>query len=229
MVMAVELSSSITAHGDGQYFIVLSILSLYYIKSLMLSSLFFISVIFLLFLDIDRFHFLCYHGLTLPSLCLFTCTLWLLSKLCVCLINITVYDSVWTQWTANGAEWTVMHIKWRCVKIRIWHCLVQYHSAMSYYALLVPAPEQFQCFALLNLALILSSVFVIFSGILQHPDGTVLKQLQPPPRGPREMQFYSMVISVHSESHTMTCRRRHRNMKTCKPFLIVFSLYPVSP
>ncbi|XP_068161712.1 inositol polyphosphate multikinase [Antennarius striatus] len=30
-------------------------------------------------------------------------------------------------------------------------------------------------------------------GILQHPDGTVLKQLQPPPRGPREMQFYSMV------------------------------------
>ena len=23
-------------------------------------------------------------------------------------------------------------------------------------------------------------------GILQHPDGTVLKQLQPPPRGPRE-------------------------------------------
>ncbi|XP_056325558.1 inositol polyphosphate multikinase [Danio aesculapii] len=32
-------------------------------------------------------------------------------------------------------------------------------------------------------------------GILQHPDGTVLKQLQPPPRGPREMQFYSMVYS----------------------------------
>ncbi|XP_018604754.2 inositol polyphosphate multikinase-like [Scleropages formosus] len=30
-------------------------------------------------------------------------------------------------------------------------------------------------------------------GILQHPDGTVLKQLQPPPRGPREMQFYCMV------------------------------------
>ncbi|XP_028651243.1 inositol polyphosphate multikinase [Erpetoichthys calabaricus] len=30
-------------------------------------------------------------------------------------------------------------------------------------------------------------------GILQHPDGTVLKQLQPPPRGPRELQFYSMV------------------------------------
>ncbi|XP_070782644.1 inositol polyphosphate multikinase isoform X2 [Enoplosus armatus] len=32
-------------------------------------------------------------------------------------------------------------------------------------------------------------------GILQHPDGTVLKQLQPPPRGPREMQFYSMVYT----------------------------------
>ncbi|KAG8435554.1 hypothetical protein GDO86_013478 [Hymenochirus boettgeri] len=32
-------------------------------------------------------------------------------------------------------------------------------------------------------------------GILQHPDGTVLKQLQPPPRGPRELNFYSMVFS----------------------------------
>ncbi|XP_069024639.1 inositol polyphosphate multikinase [Embiotoca jacksoni] len=32
-------------------------------------------------------------------------------------------------------------------------------------------------------------------GILQHPDGTVLKQLQPPPRGPRERQFYSMVYA----------------------------------
>ncbi|KAK9529941.1 hypothetical protein VZT92_011487 [Zoarces viviparus] len=32
-------------------------------------------------------------------------------------------------------------------------------------------------------------------GILQHPDGTVLKQLQPPPRGPREMQFYSTVYA----------------------------------
>ncbi|XP_051529724.1 inositol polyphosphate multikinase-like isoform X1 [Myxocyprinus asiaticus] len=32
-------------------------------------------------------------------------------------------------------------------------------------------------------------------GILQHPDGTVLKQLQPPPRGPREMKFYSMVYA----------------------------------
>uniref|UniRef100_A0A2K6ENN7 Kinase n=1 Tax=Propithecus coquereli TaxID=379532 RepID=A0A2K6ENN7_PROCO len=33
-------------------------------------------------------------------------------------------------------------------------------------------------------------------GILQHPDGTVLKQLQPPPRGPRELEFYNMVILV---------------------------------
>ncbi|XP_056889721.1 inositol polyphosphate multikinase isoform X2 [Takifugu flavidus] len=32
-------------------------------------------------------------------------------------------------------------------------------------------------------------------GILQHPDGTVLKQLQPPPRGPRELQFYNMVYA----------------------------------
>lgn len=39
------------------------------------------------------------------------------------------------------------------------------------------------------------SAFILFSaGILQHPDGTVLKQLQPPPRGPRELQFYNMVI-----------------------------------
>ncbi|RXM36361.1 Inositol polyphosphate multikinase [Acipenser ruthenus] len=34
-------------------------------------------------------------------------------------------------------------------------------------------------------------------GILQHPDGTVLKQLQPPPRGPRELKFYSMVYDEH--------------------------------
>lgn len=35
-----------------------------------------------------------------------------------------------------------------------------------------------------------------FSGILQHFDGTVLKQLQPPPRGPREMNFYTQVLST---------------------------------
>ncbi|KAM9325873.1 inositol polyphosphate multikinase [Gastrophryne carolinensis] len=33
-------------------------------------------------------------------------------------------------------------------------------------------------------------------GILQHPDGTVLKQLQPPPRGPRELDFYNMLFST---------------------------------
>ncbi|XP_071987529.1 inositol polyphosphate multikinase [Engystomops pustulosus] len=32
-------------------------------------------------------------------------------------------------------------------------------------------------------------------GILQHPDGSVLKQLQPPPRGPRELDFYNTVFS----------------------------------
>ncbi|KAM6896916.1 inositol polyphosphate multikinase [Xenentodon cancila] len=32
-------------------------------------------------------------------------------------------------------------------------------------------------------------------GILQHPDGTVLKQVQPPPRGQRETDFYSMVYA----------------------------------
>ncbi|XP_054975421.1 inositol polyphosphate multikinase isoform X3 [Sorex araneus] len=35
-------------------------------------------------------------------------------------------------------------------------------------------------------------------GILQHPDGTVLKQLQPPPRGPRELEFYNMVSEVYA-------------------------------
>ncbi|KAK7123039.1 hypothetical protein R3I94_019978 [Phoxinus phoxinus] len=39
-------------------------------------------------------------------------------------------------------------------------------------------------------------------GILQHPDGTVLKQLQPPPRGPREMQFYS---NVYADDHCDPC------------------------
>nr|XP_008517001.1 PREDICTED: inositol polyphosphate multikinase [Equus przewalskii] len=34
------------------------------------------------------------------------------------------------------------------------------------------------------------------SCILQHPDGTVLKQLQPPPRGPRELEFYNMVYAA---------------------------------
>ncbi|KAK9964137.1 hypothetical protein ABG768_005335 [Culter alburnus] len=33
------------------------------------------------------------------------------------------------------------------------------------------------------------------TGVLQHPDGTILKQLQPPPRGPREMHFYTQVYA----------------------------------
>ncbi|XP_053160984.1 inositol polyphosphate multikinase [Hemicordylus capensis] len=36
-------------------------------------------------------------------------------------------------------------------------------------------------------------------GILQHPDGTVLKQLQPPPRGPRELEFYNKVYAAGCE------------------------------
>ncbi|XP_009321761.1 PREDICTED: inositol polyphosphate multikinase [Pygoscelis adeliae] len=43
------------------------------------------------------------------------------------------------------------------------------------------------------LALLMKVPFNIGSGILQHPDGTVLKQLQPPPRGPREQEFYNKV------------------------------------
>ncbi|XP_025129877.1 inositol polyphosphate multikinase isoform X3 [Bubalus bubalis] len=39
-------------------------------------------------------------------------------------------------------------------------------------------------------------------GILQHPDGTVLKQLQPPPRGPRELEFYNMVSEVFAADCT---------------------------
>ncbi|XP_053306134.1 inositol polyphosphate multikinase [Spea bombifrons] len=38
-------------------------------------------------------------------------------------------------------------------------------------------------------------------GILQHPDGTVLKQLQPPPRGPRELDFYNLAFSEECADH----------------------------
>ncbi|NP_001087711.1 inositol polyphosphate multikinase L homeolog [Xenopus laevis] len=45
-------------------------------------------------------------------------------------------------------------------------------------------------------------------GILQHPDGTVLKQLQPPPRGPRELNFYSMVFSLDcTNSHLLDLQK----------------------
>ncbi|KAL2078368.1 hypothetical protein ACEWY4_026053 [Coilia grayii] len=46
-------------------------------------------------------------------------------------------------------------------------------------------------------------------GILQHPDGTVLKQLQPPPRGPREMQFYSMVYAEDSRDPCLLNLQRY--------------------
>ncbi|XP_056627620.1 inositol polyphosphate multikinase [Triplophysa dalaica] len=46
-------------------------------------------------------------------------------------------------------------------------------------------------------------------GILQHPDGTVLKQLQPPPRGPREMQFYSMVYAEDCCDQCLIDLRQH--------------------
>ncbi|XP_029465637.1 inositol polyphosphate multikinase isoform X2 [Rhinatrema bivittatum] len=45
-------------------------------------------------------------------------------------------------------------------------------------------------------------------GILQHPDGTVLKQLQPPPRGPRELDFYSKVYAVDcGDSHLLELQK----------------------
>ncbi|XP_043912406.1 inositol polyphosphate multikinase [Protopterus annectens] len=42
-------------------------------------------------------------------------------------------------------------------------------------------------------------------GMLQHPDGTVLKQLQPPPRGPRELDFYKMVYG--SDCHSTALKQ----------------------
>ncbi|XP_034049523.1 inositol polyphosphate multikinase [Thalassophryne amazonica] len=46
-------------------------------------------------------------------------------------------------------------------------------------------------------------------GILQHPDGTVLKQLQPPPRGLREMQFYSMVYAEDCSDPCLLALQNH--------------------
>ncbi|XP_026865247.2 inositol polyphosphate multikinase [Electrophorus electricus] len=46
-------------------------------------------------------------------------------------------------------------------------------------------------------------------GILQHPDGTVLKQLQPPPRGPREMQFYTMVYAEDCQDPCLLQLQQH--------------------
>lgn len=47
-----------------------------------------------------------------------------------------------------------------------------------------------------------------FLGILQHPDGTVLKQLQPPPRGPRELEFYKKV-RLRVMGWMCVCRNTH--------------------
>lgn len=46
-------------------------------------------------------------------------------------------------------------------------------------------------------------------GILQHPDGTVLKQLQPPPRGPRELEFYTMVYAADCADAVLLELRKH--------------------
>ncbi|KAI4874270.1 hypothetical protein NFI96_028449 [Prochilodus magdalenae] len=46
-------------------------------------------------------------------------------------------------------------------------------------------------------------------GILQHPDGTVLKQLQPPPRGPREMQFYKQVYAQDCTDPQLLALQQH--------------------
>ncbi|KAJ7324201.1 hypothetical protein JRQ81_017221 [Phrynocephalus forsythii] len=46
-------------------------------------------------------------------------------------------------------------------------------------------------------------------GILQHPDGTVLKQLQPPPRGPRELEFYNKVYASDCEDPVFLQLRKY--------------------
>ncbi|XP_012872657.1 PREDICTED: inositol polyphosphate multikinase isoform X2 [Dipodomys ordii] len=46
-------------------------------------------------------------------------------------------------------------------------------------------------------------------GILQHPDGTVLKQLQPPPRGPRELDFYNMVYAADCSDGVLVELRKY--------------------
>ncbi|KAK3573785.1 hypothetical protein QTP86_032944 [Hemibagrus guttatus] len=46
-------------------------------------------------------------------------------------------------------------------------------------------------------------------GILQHYDGTVLKQLQPPPRGPCEMQFYTQVFAQDCTDPHLLALQQH--------------------
>ncbi|MCI4376464.1 hypothetical protein PGIGA_G00188690 [Pangasianodon gigas] len=46
-------------------------------------------------------------------------------------------------------------------------------------------------------------------GILQHFDGTVLKQLQPPPRGPCEMHFYTQVFAQDCTDPHLLALQQH--------------------
>ncbi|XP_017319458.2 inositol polyphosphate multikinase [Ictalurus punctatus] len=46
-------------------------------------------------------------------------------------------------------------------------------------------------------------------GILQHFDGTVLKQLQPPPRGPCEMHFYTQVFAQECKDPHLLALQQH--------------------
>ncbi|XP_076830457.1 inositol polyphosphate multikinase [Brachyhypopomus gauderio] len=46
-------------------------------------------------------------------------------------------------------------------------------------------------------------------GILQHPDGSVLKQLQPAPRGPRELHFYAQVFDEDCTDPLLLTLQRH--------------------
>lgn len=45
--------------------------------------------------------------------------------------------------------------------------------------------------------------------ILQHPDGTILKQLQPLPRGPRELEFYNMVYAADCNDSVLLELRKY--------------------
>ncbi|KAA0718255.1 Inositol polyphosphate multikinase [Triplophysa tibetana] len=47
------------------------------------------------------------------------------------------------------------------------------------------------------------------TGVLQHPDGTILKHLQPPPRGPREMLFYKQVYDKDCTDVRLLVLQKH--------------------
>ncbi len=109
-------------------------------------------------------------------------------KWTICFLFTVIYFWINWWWTLSWGVWN--H-----------HCTVFQYCAtdtVKQELKLLKASKSLPCFTLLNCALIISAIFVFVAGILQHPDGTVLKQLQPPPRGPREMQFYSMVMLSHN-------------------------------